>query len=95
MTFGTPNPKPASESNDDRVNAYKQLARAFRDEGLKKILAAPIKSGWNPTFKQRIPSKRELKRELAESLSTINDFCKEETGVSLVKEPELPNLDLS
>ena len=93
MTFITP--KPVEEDSNSRVDSYRKLARAVRDEGLKKILAAPIKSGWNPTFKQRIPSKRELKRELAESLSTINDFCKEETGVSLVKEPELPNLDLS
>ena len=93
MTFITP--KPVEEDSNSRVDSYRKLARVVRDEGLKKILAAPIKSGWNPTFKQRIPSKRELKRELAESLSTINDFCKEETGVSLVKEPELPNLDLS
>ena len=92
MTFITP--KPVEEDSNSRVDSYRKLARAVRDEGLKKILAAPIKSGWNPTFKQRIPSKREVKRELAESLSTINEFCMEETGVSLVKEPELPNLDI-
>ena len=92
MTFITP--KPVEEDSNSRVDSYRKLARVVRDEGLKKILAAPIKSGWNPTFKQRIPSKREVKRELAESLSTINEFCMEETGVSLVKEPELPNLDL-
>tara|TARA_R100000008_G_scaffold73150_1_gene51530 strand:- start:200 stop:472 length:273 start_codon:yes stop_codon:yes gene_type:complete len=87
-------PKPDKPKSDDRVEYYKDLARKYRDAGLKKILAAPIKNGWNPTFRQRIPSKRELKRELAESLSTINEFCMEETGVSLVKEPELPNLDI-
>ena len=87
-------PKPDKPKSDDRVEHYKDLARKVRDEGLKKILAAPIKSGWNPTFRQRIPNKRELKLELAESLSTINEFCMEETGVSLVKEPELPNLDI-
>jgi|TARA_R100000781_G_C3973017_1_gene90813 hypothetical protein len=92
MTFITP--KPVEEDSNSRVDSYRKLARVVRDEGLKKILAAPIKSGWNPTFKQRIPSKREVKRELAESLSTINEFCMEETGVSLVKEPELPNLDI-
>ena len=87
-------PKNESSKPNKRVEYYRDMARKVRDAGLKKILAAPIKNGWNPTFRQRIPSKRELKRELAESLSTINEFCMEETGVSLVKEPELPNLDI-
>ena len=87
-------PKSDKTKSDPRVEYYKQLARKVRSEGLKKILAAPVKRGWNATFRQSISSKRDVKRELAESLSTINEFCMEETGVSLVKEPELPNLDI-
>ena len=79
---------------EDRVEYYRNLARAVREDGLKKILAAPVKSSYNRTFKEWNKTQRDYKMELASRLQTINEFCREETGVSLVKEPEIPNLDI-
>ena len=96
MTLISRQPKEEStvETSEDRVEYYRNLARAVRDQGLKRILAAPMKSSYNSMFKTWDKSQRDYKRELAGQLQTINEFCKEETGVSLVKEPELPNLDI-
>ena len=79
---------------EDRVEYYRNLARQVRTDGLKKILAAPVKSSYNRMFKEWNKTKRDYKMELAMSLQTLNEFCIEETGVSLVKEPEIPNLDI-
>ena len=92
--YGKPQEEPVAETTEDRVEYYRNLARQVRAEGLKKILAAPIKSSYNNMFKSWNKSQRDYKRELAGQLQTINEFCRDETGVSLEKEPELPNLDI-
>jgi|TARA_R100000084_G_C4642315_1_gene144536 predicted house-cleaning noncanonical NTP pyrophosphatase (MazG superfamily) len=92
--YGKPQEEPVAETTEDRVEYYRKLARAVRDDGLKKILAAPVKSNYNKMFKQWDKTQRDYKAELASKLQTINEFCKDETGVSLEKEPELPNLNI-
>ena len=89
-----PQEEPTVTTTEDRVEYYRKLARAIRDDGLKKILAAPVKSSYNRMFKQWDKTQRDYKMELASKLQTINEFCKDETGVSLEKEPELPNLNI-
>ena len=89
-----PQEEPTVETTEDRVEFYRNLARQVRADGLKKILAAPIKSSYNNMFKSWSKTQRDYKRELAGQLQTINEFCRDETGVSLEKEPELPNLDI-
>ncbi len=89
-----PQEEPKVESTEDRVEYYRKLMRMVYDDGLKKILAAPIKSTYSRTFKSWDKTQRDFKMEMSGRLMLINECCKEETGVSLQKEPELPKFDI-
>ena len=47
---------------------------------------APVKRGWNSTFRQQIPSQSDVNRKRDAILANMNDNCKRMTGKDLVAE---------
>ena len=45
---------------------------------------APVKRGWNSTFRQQIPSQSDVNRKRYANLANMNDNCKRMTGKDLV-----------
>ena len=67
---------------------YIKLAEELEDEMTPKILAAPVKRGWNNMFKVQIPSARDLKQELINGLQYINEMCVNKGFAPIYLDPE-------
>ena len=54
---------------------FVEAAEALETETLNKVMKAPVKRGWNSTFRVSIPSINDIKREYNTRLGTINEMC--------------------
>ena len=54
---------------------YVDEANKLKKETLEKIAKAPLKRGWNSTFRVSIPGVNDIKREYNARLGAINEMC--------------------
>jgi hypothetical protein len=67
---------------------YVEEATKLQLETLKKIAKAPVKRGWNSTFRVSIPSINDIKREFNQRLGAINELCESDGHAPLYADPD-------
>jgi|TARA_R110001583_G_scaffold97344_1_gene242182 hypothetical protein len=79
-----------SLSRDD----YLERAAKLEKETLDKIVKAPVKRGWNSTFRMSIPSINDIKREFNTRLGVINEMCVNAGHKALWEDPDETDVDM-
>ena len=79
-----------SLTRDDYLKKAKQLEK----ETLEKICKAPVKRGWNSTFRMSIPSVNDIKREYNTRLGVINEMCVNAGHKPLYDDPDNADVDM-
>ena len=67
---------------------FAEAAETLEAETLTKVMKAPIKRSWNPTFRVSIPSINDIKREYNTRLGTINEMCVSAGHSPLYEDPD-------
>lgn len=67
---------------------FVEAAEQLEAETLNKIMKAPVKRGWNSTFRISIPSINDIKREYNTRLGTINEMCVSAGHNPLYEDPD-------
>tara|TARA_R100000742_G_C4220404_1_gene44339 strand:- start:351 stop:605 length:255 start_codon:yes stop_codon:yes gene_type:complete len=73
---------------------YLERAAKLEKETLDKIVKAPVKRGWNSTFRMSIPSINDIKREFNTRLGVINEMCVNAGHKALWEDPDEADVDM-
>ena len=73
---------------------YLERAAKLEKETLDKIVKAPVKRGWNSTFRMSIPSINDIKREFNTRLGVINEMCVNAGHKPLWEDPDEADVEM-